>query len=283
MRILTNCLLILLVLFAVPAMAYDLLVLQSLREKGYDEAVKGLKRECRASMRTVVLSDFAEADVTRIIREEHPRLIVAVGDRAVDVADNVRNIPVLYMMALNPKPRPNVTGVSMLLEPAKYVAVFKELNAKRVAVVFDPKRNGAYVKRAQAAARRSGIDLVTREVRNPKETPAVLESLRGKIDAIWMLPDLTAVTPATTEAYFLFSQSEGVPVVTFADVYLTMGGAVALSIDRFDIGRQVGEMAQSVLDGTSVDELHQQSPRRVLSKSNDGVLRRLKAIVGSSL
>jgi putative tryptophan/tyrosine transport system substrate-binding protein len=280
MRILRTCIIFLLLLIAVPAAAYDVLVLQSLREKGYDEAVKGVKRECRANMRTIVLSDFAEADVTRIIREERPRIIVAVGDRAVDVADSVRHIPVLYMMALNAKPRPNVTGVSMLLDPAKYMNVFKDLNSRRVAMVYDPMRNGPYVKRAQAAARRSGIDLVTREVRNPKETPAALESLRGKIDALWMLPDLTAVTPATTEAYFLFSQSEKVPVVTFADVYLTMGGAVALSIDRFDIGRQLGEMAQSVLDGTPVEDLGQQSPRRAISKTNDGVLRRLKAMLG---
>lgn len=143
MRILTNCLILALLLIAVPAAAYDVLVLQSLREKGYDEAVKGVKRECRASMRTIVLSDFAEADVTRIIREERPRLIVAVGDRAVDVAGNVRHIPVLYMMALNTKPRPNAAGVSMLLDPAKYLNVFKDLNARRVAVVYDPMRNGA--------------------------------------------------------------------------------------------------------------------------------------------
>ncbi|OGU04679.1 MAG: ABC transporter substrate-binding protein [Geobacteraceae bacterium GWC2_58_44] len=271
----------LLLLPPAQALAYDVLVLQSLREKGYDEAVKGVRRECRASMRTVVLSDYAEADLTRIIREEHPKLVIAVGDRAVEAAETVRGTPVLYMMALNPKPRQNVTGVGMLLDPTRYLNVFNNLGSKRVGVVYDPARSGAYLKRAQTAARRSGIDLVVREVRAPKETPAMLESLRGKVDAVWMLPDLTAVSPASTEAYFLFSQGEGVPVVTFADVYLSMGGAVALGIDRFDIGRQIGEMAQSVLDGTPVEEISPQSPRRVLTKSNDGVLRRLKAMIGT--
>ena len=55
-------------------------MLQSLHEKGYDDAVRGLRRACRASMRTVVLSDYAEADVTRMVREERPRLVIAVGD-----------------------------------------------------------------------------------------------------------------------------------------------------------------------------------------------------------
>jgi putative tryptophan/tyrosine transport system substrate-binding protein len=280
MRILRTLLITVLLLIPLPAMAYDVLVLQSLHEKGYDEAVKGVRRECQGSMRTLVLSDYAEADLTRIIREEHPRLIIAVGDRALAFAEKQHSTPVLYMMALNPRSRQRMTGVGMLLEPSRYLSIFDSLGTRRVGVVYDPARSGAYLKRAQAAARRSGIELVTREVRAQKETPAMLESLRGKVDAVWMLPDLTAVSPASTEAYFLFSQSEGVPVVTFADIYLSMGGAVALGIDRYDIGKQLGEMAQSVLDGTPIENIASQSPRRVLTKSNDGVLRRLNKMIG---
>lgn len=259
-----------------PALCYDVLVLQSLHEKGYEEAVKGFTRECRASMRKVVLADYAEADITRITREEHPKLIVAVGDRALTLAQKQNSTPVLYMMAFNPKPRKMTSGVSMLLDPARYLAVFNALGTQKVGVVYDPSRSGVYLRQAQAGASRSRIDLVLREVRAPKETPAMLESLRGKVDALWMLPDMTAVSPASTEAYFLFSQSERVPVITFADVYLSMGGAVSLTIDRFDIGRQLGEMAQRVLDGTPVAEIPFESPRRVETRSNDGVVRQLK-------
>jgi len=271
---------LLLLISPLPVLAYDVLVLQSMHEKGYDEAVRGFNRECRSSTRTVVLSDYAEADITRITREEHPRLIVAVGDRALALAQKQSGTPVLYMMALNPKPRKGTSGVVMLLDPSRYLAVFDALGARRVGVVYDPARSGAYLKRAQSAAGRSAIDLVAREVHSAKATPAMLQSLRGKVDAIWMLPDTTAVSPASTEAYFLFSQGEMVPVVTFADVYLSMGGAVALTIDRFDIGRQLGEMAQSVLDGTPVEEIPPEPPRRVVTKSNDSVVRRLKANLG---
>ena len=257
-------------------MAYDILVLQSLHEKGYDEAVSGLKRSCKSSMRTVVLSDYAEADIVRITREERPRVVVAVGDRALKLSESLRNTPVLYMMALKSKPSQRMTGVGMLLDPARYFSVFEQLASKRVGELYDPSRSGAYLKRAQSAARRYGLELVVREVHASKETPAMLESLRGKVDALWMLPDTTAVSPASTEAFFLFSQGEMVPVITFAEVYLSMGGAVALGIDRFDIGRQLGEMVQSVLDGTPVEDILAQSPRRILAKANDVVLRKLK-------
>ena len=276
MRILIILCSALLLLKPLPAMAYDILVLQSLHEKGYDEAVSGLKRSCKSSMRTVVLSDYAEADIVRITREERPRVVVAVGDRALKLSESLRNTPVLYMMALKSKPSQRMTGVGMLLDPARYFSVFEQLASKRVGELYDPSRSGAYLKRAQSAARRYGLELVVREVHASKETPAMLESLRGKVDALWMLPDTTAVSPASTEAFFLFSQGEMVPVITFAEVYLSMGGAVALGIDRFDIGRQLGEMVQSVLDGTPVEDILAQSPRRILAKANDVVLRKLK-------
>ena len=258
-----------------PAFAYDVLILQSMHEKGYDEAFRGFKRECRASIRKLVLTDYVEADITRITREEHPKLIVAVGDHALELAQRQKTTPVLYMMALNVRHRKGVTGIGMLLDPARYFSVFDALGAGKVGVIYDPARSGAYLKRAHSAANRNRIELVLREVHTAKETPAMLESLRGKIDAIWMLPDTTAVSPASTEAYFLFSQGERVPVVTFADVYLSMGGAVALTIDRHDIGRQLGEMAQEVLDGTDVDDLPAGFPRRVVTRTNDGVVRQL--------
>jgi putative tryptophan/tyrosine transport system substrate-binding protein len=278
MQLLRTLLVFLLLLAPLPAFAYDILVLQSLREKGFDEAVRGVKRECPASMRTVVLSDYAETDITRIIREEHPRLVIAVGDRALEVAEKQRTIPVLYMMALHAKPHPRgaVSGVGMLFDPARYLAVFDSLGCKRIGVVCDPAKSGAYLKRAQLAARRNGCELVVREVHSPKETPAMLDSLRGKVDALWMLPDSTAVSPETTEAYFLFSQGERVPLVSFAEFYLSMGGAVALGIDRFDIGKQLGAMAQNALDGTPVEDMAPQGPRRVVLRVNDLVLRRLK-------
>ncbi|MBJ6723980.1 ABC transporter substrate-binding protein [Geomesophilobacter sediminis] len=259
-------------------LCYDVLILQSLRDKGYQEAVQGFKRECTASSRTVVLSDFVAADLTRMVREERPKLIIAVGERAHEMSIKVREIPVLYMMVITPRHRlpANHSGVGMLIDPSRYVSVLDNLGSRRIGVLFDPSRTGAYLKKAQSAARRSGMDLVVREVRSPRETPALLDSLRGRVDAIWMIPDLTAVSTATTEAFFLFSQGEMIPVVTFSDFYLTMGGAIALSIDRHDIGRQLGEMARQVLDGTPVEELPAQSPRKFTIKANNGVLKKLR-------
>lgn len=56
-----------------------MLVIQSRRDVGYEEVLKGFRAERTASQRVIVLSDYAEVDIVRIVREDHPKLILAVG------------------------------------------------------------------------------------------------------------------------------------------------------------------------------------------------------------
>ena len=98
-----------------------------------------------------------------------------------------------------------------------------------------------------------------REVSAPRETLEQLATLAGKVDALWMLPDSTAVTRETTEAYFRFGQQQTVPVVSFAANYLGLGAAAVLEIDRIAMGRQ----ADAMVYGAPERQPHQRTCRSV--------------------
>jgi putative ABC transport system substrate-binding protein len=103
----------------------------------------------------------------------------------------------------------------------------------------------------------------------PEQVPSVLAGLKGRIDWLWMVPDLTVLTPQTVDYLMLFSLESRVPIFTFARKYLDMGAALSASIDPYDMGRQAGEMALALLRGTSVAELPQQAARKVVVEVND--------------
>ncbi|MFZ2948374.1 MAG: ABC transporter substrate binding protein, partial [Desulfuromonadaceae bacterium] len=65
-------------------------------------------------------------------------------------------------------------------------------------------------------------------------------------DLFWMLPDITVITPETAEAILLFSLENNIPILTFSEKYLERGAMLSIGIDPFDIGRQAGEMAQTL-------------------------------------
>jgi putative ABC transport system substrate-binding protein len=268
----------LLVLGALPARAADVLVVQSTRGSGYQEALNGFASAYKGSTQTIVLSDYAEVDLVRLVKEEQPRLVLAVGDAALAASRKVGQVPVVGLMALSMNlakgPGGSTSGVGMLPPPERYLESFRSLGARRVGVVHDPARTGYYLQRARQAAKPLGIELVVREVRSPRETPARLEQLKGAVDALWMLPDATAVTAETMEAWFLFSLEQKVPVLTFSELYLAKGAAVSLDVDRAELGRQAAEIAGSLLGGAAVRPTGADA-RKVKAHVNDTVARNL--------
>ena len=267
------------------AQAYDVLVLQSRRDPAYDEALKGFNASYLASQRLLIMSDYAEIDLIRIVREDHPRLILAVGDSALSAARKIHQIPVISLMALGIHNRTsqssNLSGVGMYVSPEPYMSLFQQMKVVRVGVVYDPAKSGWYIREARQAAQRLGIKLVLREITSSRQTFSSLYSMSGRIDALWMLPDTTAVSRETAEAYFRFGQEQNIPLVSFANAYLGLGAAVVFDLDRSELGKQAAGIAAKVLEGEKADS-NPLYPRKNRLKSNPAILRNLGIIISSS-
>jgi len=259
--------------------AYDVLLLQSRRDPALEEVTKGLRNSCAFSHRLLVMSDYAEVDVSRIVREENPRLILAIGDTALKAASRVNRVPVMALMAVGVRKQtasqPNLTGIDMYAPPEKYLEIFRNLNSRRVGVVYSKSRSGQYLRRARHAADKAGIELVVREVSTPRETVAQLSSLTGKVDALWMLPDTGAVSRDSSVAYFEFGQSQNVPVVSFSSAYLALGAAAVVDINRSGLGRQGCGMVKELLGGRYVSVVPLAFPDATAVRTNPAVLKRL--------
>lgn len=274
-------LLILALATLLPSLAsgYDVLVLQSRRDPAYDEVLKGFRFEQKTSLRMLVLSDYAEVDVVRIVREDRPKLILALGDAALAATGKVQQTPVLAVMALNlnnNKPtQTNLTGIGMVAPPERYIELFRNMKIKRVGIVYNQAKSGWYLQQARQAAETAGIELVTRQVSAPRETLQRLTALAGKVDALWMLPDSTAVTRETVEAYFNFGQQQAIPVISFASSYLGLGAAAVLEIDRVAIGRQADALAASLLKDSRMNVMPHVFPNGITLTTNKNVLKRL--------
>lgn len=268
-----------LVLAPLWAEAYEVLILQSSPSPVYDQVLRGVRSARRFSERLLVLSEYSEVDLQRIVREERPLVILALGDEALNLARSVRRLPVVGLLSSSLRAvaasHPSLTGVEVQVAPERYLAIFQVLKSRRVGVIGNPVVSGHYIGRARQAAVRHGIELVVREVESAREVSGQLAALRGSVDALWLLPDTTAVARENVEAYFLFSMQQQVPVVAFSAAYLPAGAAVAVEIDRHDVGRQGGELVAALLRGEEMEDLPPTTPRRAVLRYNQTVLRRL--------
>lgn len=248
---------VILVLAPASSIASELLILQSNHSQPISQLTRLVQNSCNYSNRTLVISDYSELDLFRVIREERPTALLAIGDSALSAARKIRNIPVLFSMVLDAHEDqlpPNFTGISMIVSPDRYMKVFTALNLSRVGVIYNKDHTGPYLRRAREAAARSGVELVALQAASPKEIPALLGELaRRKVDSVWLLPDKSIVTALTVDSYFTFSQSINLPVIAFASSYLNKGAVASIDVTLQDICRRICNKLSLLVEGKIQD------------------------------
>ncbi len=214
----------------IPALAKDIVVIQSCKIKPYKDALRGFKSTCAEKSGELVFHEQdISGDVTGDVRRLHPDLILAIGMDALEKARKIKKIPIVYVMVLNPnlliQRARNITGVSMSISPEKHFSVLHKVlpSRKRIGLLYDPRRNDLYAKKALSSAKAYGFELIAKEADSAKDVPRLMEKLNGKIDLLWVLPDVTIVTPETTAFLLLYSVEKNVPVHIFSSKYLEMG------------------------------------------------------------
>ncbi|MCK5436504.1 MAG: hypothetical protein KAI90_00745 [Desulfobulbaceae bacterium] len=263
--------------------AYEIVVVQDSRTKAYDNTLQGFLDICASiiplqdvksiypgTITFFVLSDsHNEAEFAAEIKSLDPDLILTIGPKSLSWANKLCSTPIIYLLARSTCPQivygPNIRGVGMVIPPEKQLDVLLDVfpDIKRIGLVYDPGMVNELVTRVKAAADLQGITLVAEPVRSSTEAPKTIITLLGNnsIDAFWMLPDMTVVTPDIFGSIYFLSAEEKIPVLTFADKYLKHGATVSVSFDLYKMGAQAGEMAKRLLHGSDIRDLQTVPPQ----------------------
>ncbi len=259
-------------LTALPAQAEEVLVLLSLRSQGYREVVAAARQNCRSSYREIYLSETPEVDLPRLVRETRSKVVLAVGDKAFRLASSaLPRTPLVGVLTLEAHAASeSMKTISYLAQPEQYFQVMKQLGRRRVGVLYGAQMS-AYIRRAESVAGKSGVSLVKREVGGHQELAEALASIRGQVDALWVLPDSAVVAPGTVDMLFRFTSETNIPAVVFSKNYLNAGAAVALEPERTIMGKQAGELLCHSLGINHADP----AGKSFSLHSNPTILRRL--------
>jgi putative ABC transport system substrate-binding protein len=253
-----NLLLILALLAAVSMLgparvnACDAIVVKSADLKPYRDALRGFKDASSCDVSEVELND--EHDLEKL-RAKRPDVVLAIGTTAFKKLRTLSDVPVVYVMAvLSVTDRalpPNISGVSMEIPPAAYLAAMKQVfpAAKRVGLLYDPRNSETFVGEASRDARAAGLELSVRKVPDPAGLAAALGNMTDSIDILWILPDPTVVTPETIDYLLRFSIQHNIPLFVFSKKYVEMGAIASLDVDPYDMGAQAADIAKGMVAG----------------------------------
>jgi len=263
-----------LLLDAIPATAARRIVaVQSLSIAPYEKAIEGFTDVYGGKVKRVVMSELGRKTLADRVGKLAPDLILAVGRDALEGVSPFINYPIVYVMVLNPRrvgEQSKVTGVRMQIPPALQLQQIRSVfpSATRIGILFHPDNSGALVDRAMVESKKSGIELVAREIQTAREVPGHLLAISKQTDLFWMLPDTAVITPQTLEFLLLHSVENQIPLISFSSKYLEMGACLSIEFDAFDMGRQAGEMANRILSGTMPAQIPQTEAKKTVVTVN---------------
>ena len=232
----------------------------ALAEKGYSNITYDLQNaEGDMATAAAIAQKFAGGGLNLILGVGTPvAQAVVKADKTTPIVFTAITDPVGAGLVTNPTaPEANVTGVSDMQPMEPILELAKQFNpdAKTVGMVFNSGESNSVflVEAAKKAAGAMGLEIVEAPASNSSEVQAAAKSLVGRVDAIAVVGDNTAVT--ALEAIVKVCNENKIPLLVGDPDSVKRGAAAGYGFDYAVLGKQAGYQAALILTGTPIKDI----------------------------
>ncbi len=189
-------------------------------------------------------------------------LILAIATPAAQaVAGSTTDIPIVGtaitdfaeagLVEANDAPGGNVTGTSDLNPVSDQIALLQKLvpEAKKVGILYcsAEDNSGIQADLAEKACKDAGLSTERFTVSSSNEIQQVVESMAGKVDAVYAPTDNVIAAGIATVS--MVANENNLPVICGEENMVNGGGLATYSLNYRDLGYRAGEMAVKILKG----------------------------------
>lgn len=233
--------------------------MQALKDAGVDAQVEMKNAQGDPSNCETIVTKFVNDQVD---------LILAIATNAAQAAANAtETIPVVLTAVTDPEfsglvdsnehPGHNVTGTSDLTPVEAQIDLLKEIlpDAQNVAILFNGAEDNSIFQAdmAEKAINAKGMKAEKVSVSELNQIQSIVESLVGKVDAIYIPTDnLLAEGMATVT---MITNENKIPVIVGEEGQVVNGGLATYGLSYFNLGYKAGEMAVEILNGANPAEM----------------------------
>jgi len=238
-------------------------------DAAYDGFVDGLAEAGYVDGQNIKL-DFNNAQgeqanantiASKLVNDKNDLILAIATPAAQAVANATTEIPVLVtavtdpadakLVASNEAPGGNVTGTSDLTPVAAQMELLTKLvpNAKKVAMLYNSSEANSefQVKMAVEAAKKLGLETVNYTVSNSNEIQQVVESMIGKVDAIYAPTDNMIAAGMATVA--MVANENNMPIIVGESGMVDQGGLATYGLSYYELGKLTAKQAVKIFKG----------------------------------
>ena len=185
------------------------------------------------------------------------RAVVTLGRSALDAVQDLGATTPVYAAALDEAPNDEVRGVSVFIDPTRFLGLLKTLTPEidTVHLVYRADTSAALAPTIEAVAKGQGLSVVPHGVNDLRDAVSVTsEVLRAakRNEAIWLHRGVLRLNDdLLLDLVIRESWSRRIPVFTSEAQYVKRGILFSLFPDYEALGRALGEMANGQADDAS--------------------------------
>lgn len=206
----------------------------------------------------------AQTIANKLVNDKKDLILAIATPAAQAVAGVTSDIPVVITAVTDPAdsglvesndaPGGNVTGSSDLTPVADQIELLTKLlpEAKNVGILYCTAEANSKLQAQMAmdALKEKGLNGVEYTVSSSNEIQTVVESMVGKVDAIYVPTDNVIAAGMTTVAMIATTEHK-IPIIGAEAAHVENGALATYGIDYFEVGKIAGEQAVEILNGKS--------------------------------
>lgn len=230
---------------------------EALKDNGYEEGnnleIKFLNAQGSMENTMTIANEFASKDFDVVVGITTPS--------AQALFNKISEAPIVYSAVTDPVSAglegDNITGVSDMTPVKKQLSLLKELlpEAKTVGMIYNSGELNSEIQVgiAKDVSEELGLEIVVTSITNSNEVSTALDSILGKVDALYVQKDntLASAFPVIVKK----ADEKNIPIIGAVKDYVDGGALATDGPSEFEIGYQTGEMIVKILNGEEVKNI----------------------------
>lgn len=204
---------------------------------------------------------------SKLVNDKSDLILAIATPAAQAVANATKDIPIVITAVTDPAdaklvnsneaPGGNVTGTSDRTPCAEQIDLLTKLlpEAKTIGMLYCSSESNSklQIDMARAEADKLGLASVDYTVSNSNEIQQVVESMIGKVDAIYTPTDNMIAAAMTTVA--MVANENKIPIIAGESGMLSGGALATYGLDYYNLGLLTAEQAVKIIEGAKPGDL----------------------------
>ncbi|CAM2009995.1 ABC transporter substrate binding protein [Acanthopleuribacter pedis] len=201
-------------------------------------------------------NNVTSGELRNMVVNRRPQVVYAIGSKAYLLLKDLGiQQPIIFSSVINWERVPlerGVHGIANEIPPPVQFYYFRYFfpKVRRVGVLYNRAFNHELVKKAEAAARDVGIELVPLSVTRPRRAISLLEKNAANLDALWLISDPVVFSKKEQVGrLFAIAEAGKLPVFAYSEAFTDQKGVcLVISVDIPTVGRQAAGLIGRVTE-----------------------------------